>query len=487
MSVDFSEFDEKRRLMEPEKKEVQTASADEREQFKKSAKFWIPACLALTAILLIFAVLLTYVLATDAQRKRDLRTIEEQKKIEEEQKQREEEQKVENLAVLESILRDRSLFGAELETEEFLKSVFDLYKEKSGDRYAAYYTEEEYRVRNAQLSGQTVGIGVTLDRTTVLYEGNETLALLVKSVFAGSPAEQSGLTVGEWIIAIGNTAGELQGIAEFGGYDKAILSISGEEGTEVALRILSGNAVREIFCRRQTVQADAVTGYCLEDVPGVAVIRIRNFSFGMPAQFCRAMEACRANGATNFILDVRDNPGGSMIALRAVLSNFMENGETIYCEKRADESLVPVICAPYSYTGEKEGCTVAEEQIGQYRDPNLHFAILCNENTISAAELFTAVLSKCGVAESFGQKTAGKWIAQTTMEAPFKNFKGYICFTVYQCFVFDGTTYQEIGYLPANEIALSDEFCETSAEELLWEQDLQLQAAVNDLVAKTNS
>lgn len=476
--------------MEPEKKEVQAASADEREQFKKSAKFWIPACLALTAILLIFAILLTYVLSTDAQRKRDLRTIEEQKKVEEEQKQQEEENKVENLAILESVLRDRSLFGAEMETEDFLREVFALYKEKSGDGYAAYYTEEEYLIRNAQLAGQTVGIGVTLDRGTVSYDGKELQALLVRSVFVGSPAEESGLVAGEWIIAVGSDGSELQGIDDLGGFDKAILSISGEEGTEVSLRILSeteaGLSAREITCRRRAVQADAVTGYCLEAYPEIAVIRIRNFSFGMPAQFCRAIETCRANGATKFILDVRDNPGGSLIALRAVLSNFMQNGDTVYFEKRADESVRPVVCAPYSYTGEKEGCTVTEEQIGQYRNPNLQFVVLCNENTISAAELFAATLAECGAAEVFGQKTAGKWIAQTTMEIPFKEFKGYISFTVYQCFTSGGATYQGIGYSPANKIALSEEFCETAVEELLWEQDLQLQAAVEHLTAGKN-
>ena len=469
--------------MQPEKKEPASRPSGEWAQIKQGAAFWLPACLALTAILLIFSILLTYVLATDAQRKRDLRTIEEQKKVEQAEKEAE-AAKPANLAVLETILRDRALYGDTVESEDFLQAVFELYKEKSGDRYAAYYTEEEYRIRISQLSGQTVGIGVTLDYDTVLYESVQTQALLIKSVGSNSPAEESGLCAGEWILAVGNDEQTLQSIADLGGYEAAILAVRGEEGTEVTLRVLSeGGSARTVVCRRQAVKTNSVTGHCLEDHPDVAVIRIREFTFQTPAQFRKAVEECRRQGATQFVLDVRDNPGGSLIALRAILSGFLQNGDTVYSEKRADGSLQPVVCAPCAYTDDKEGCSVTEEQIGQYRNAGLSFAVLCNGNTVSAAELFAATMAESGIATVYGQKTAGKWIAQSTVEIPFKDFKGYVSYTVYQCFTAGGQTYQTVGFSPDTEVDLAPEDRETEVDLLQWAQDLQLQAAVGSFAA----
>ncbi len=444
--------------MEPKKKKSVTLPGEDWAQVKKSAKFWIPTCLSITALLLIFSILLTYVLATDAQRKRDLRTIAEQQRMEEEQKKQETEEKEGNLAILESLLRDRSLFGAEVSSQDFLQKVFELYKKESGDKYAAYYTEEGYRIRLAQLSGQTVGIGITQYSVTVSHEGSELPALFIKSVSPNSPAEAEGLTAGDCIIAVGNSEGELQTIEELGGYEKATLAISGEEGTNVTLRVLSkqgeASSIRNVTCQRRQVQTKSVVGYCLESDFTIAIIRIREFLFNTPAQFDRAIEECRAAGATKFILDVRDNPGGSLIALRAMLSGFLQNGDTAYYEKRADGSLQAVSCVPCTYTGEKEACSVTEEQIGRYS--GLSFALLCNQNTQSAAEVFAAVLSEKGIA-TFGQTTFGKWLAQTSTEVPFKDFKGYISFSVYQCFTPGNQSYQDTGFTPDNIIDFSEE------------------------------
>lgn len=473
--------------MEPEKKEPQAAPGEGWAQVKKTAKFWLPACLSLTALLLIFSILLTYVLATDAQRKRDLQTIAEQKEAEE-KKQEEEQPRPDNLALLESILQDRALYAAETQTEDFLRAVFELYQEKSGDRYAAYYTEDEYKIRMSQLSGQTVGIGVTVNETTVLYEGEEVPALLLRSVISESSAAESGLIAGEWIIAISDETGELQSIETLGGYSRAILSLRGEEGSEVILRVLSETEetflVRDVACVRRQVQSETVSGALSESDPTVAVIRIREFSFQTPAQFRAVFAECRGQGATKFVLDLRDNAGGSLIALSATLSGFLQSGDVIYSERYADGKVNSVFCAPRAYEGEKAACSVTEEQIGEYRDPALSFVVLCNERTASAAELFVATLSESGVAGAvFGQKTTGKWIAQSNLTVPFNGFNGYISFTVYQCFTKGGASYQEIGFVPDHEVALAPGNEAVAVETLAWEDDLQLQAAIDYFLA----
>lgn len=465
-----------RSAMEPEKLQSEPEISQPEHSIKHLWRLWLPACLSISALLVLFAVLLTYSLATDAQRKRDLRTIEEQKRQEQEN---EEQKPQENLALLESILKARSLYGPALDTEAFVQAVFEQYREVSGDPYAEYYSEETYQLLLAQMAGQVVGIGVTFEKETVSFEGTEISALRILSVLEGSPAEQEELAPGEYVIAVQNAEGEFETVDSLG-FDKAIRSIQGEEGTTVAIKILYENngvqSTRVVTCERREIEGVSVIGRISEADASVAVIRIKGFAYNTPLQFCRAMDACIEQGATKFVLDLRKNAGGSLIAAKAMLSYFFSAGETLYLEKHADGNLFEVLCEPKAYTGLSEGCTVTEEQIGQYQ--NYSFAILCDESTQSAAELFVAVLAEAGVAETVaGQKTFGKLIAQTFTEIQFQGFKGYLRFTVYESMTKNGNSYQGIGFSPDLAVLADPEYANVEPLDLTWEQDLQLQAA----------
>ena len=109
-------------------------------------------------------------------------------------------------------------------------------------------------------------------------------------------------------------------------------------------------------------------------------------------------------------------------------------------------------------------------------------AVLVNENTYSAAELFAVDLSEYGVARIFGQKTSGKGFFQQVFQFSDGSAAGI---SVGRYYTSQGNNLEGIGLTPDEEIKLDDE-----SEVLLYngmlepENDAQLQAALSYLMDK---
>jgi carboxyl-terminal processing protease len=108
--------------------------------------------------------------------------------------------------------------------------------------------------------------------------------------------------------------------------------------------------------------------------------------------------------------------------------------------------------------------------------------VLCNENTASAAEVFTATLRDYELATVVGATTFGKGIMQSYIPlSVFGNYKGYAKMTTYAYVTKCGVTYHEIGITPHVQVSLSPEALQYNFYVLPEELDDQLQAAVAHL------
>jgi carboxyl-terminal processing protease len=106
--------------------------------------------------------------------------------------------------------------------------------------------------------------------------------------------------------------------------------------------------------------------------------------------------------------------------------------------------------------------------------------VLCNGNTASAAEVFTATLRDYGLAKIVGETTFGKGIMQSFLPlSSFGNYSGYVKMTTYAYVTKCGVTYHEIGIAPSEgcEVALSEEAKQYNFYVLPQEKDNQLQTA----------
>lgn len=429
-----------------------------------------------------FAVMLTYTLTAAKVRNLKIQSSQPVKTV---QTNNETTRDFKNMESLIRILKAKSFYTDSMEDlsgDVLLKAVVDAYIYVSGDVYAAYYTEEEYQALANDMAGNHVGIGVTITQTYLdLNDGSdeESLVCQIEEVYPGSGAEAAGLAVGEWIYAV-KIDDSYQTVDQLG-LDAAAKYIRGEAGTTVDLAIMRFDGTvyesRMVTVMRSAVTTRSVRLSYVENDPTVAVIRISEFDYTTPTQFAEAVETAKENGALHFVFDVRNNPGGEMSSIFAVLSNFLREGDLVLAMVDAKGNRVDYPMKPVEYTGDVSGCTVTKEQIGRYRD--LDFVVLCDEDTASAAEVFTAVLRDFDLAKAIvGQTTFGKGIVQNYRRVELEGVAGYLKVTIAEYVTECGESYHGKGIEPTVSVVLPKAVRGKSTIFLPWEDDTQLRTAV---------
>ena len=120
-----------------------------------------------------------------------------------------------------------------------------------------------------------------------------------------------------------------------------------------------------------------------------------------------------------------------------------------------------------------------KEEIGMYRD--LDSAVLCDQDTASAAELFTAAIRDYGLGKIIGTKTFGKGSVQTIMSLAEYGLSGAVRFTTSKYFPPSGTGYDGEGITPDITVELSEEAAGINPFERSDSVDNQIIKAYNKL------
>lgn len=254
-----------------------------------------------------------------------------------------------------------------------------------GDKYSVYRTASEYEDYNTDLSGEFYGIGVVV--TYDYVQGT----LTVTEVLSGGGASDAGIKVGDLIHKVD---GEL--VSEIG-YSKAIDMVRGENGTTVKITVLRGDAELEFTITRKKVVEESVS-YSIDENK-IAYIKISSFKENTVKQFKDAIDDVVENGAVGIIYDLRSNPGGYLSTVVSMISMISPKGATIV-----------------SFSNDY-GPPVKDSNHSSLELPTV---VICNENTASAAELFTAAIRDFGDTFEYfdvtlvGTKTFGKGIMQST-------------------------------------------------------------------------
>lgn len=252
-----------------------------------------------------------------------------------------------------------------------------------GDKYSVYRTAAEYTSYTSEMSGSFVGIGVTVRYSAELD------AIEVHSVSVGSGAEEAGILAGDLIVGV-----DALRVAS-DGYDAAVNAIRGEEGTSVGITVLRGGEELTFSVTRRKLVDKSVT-YVIEG--DVAYLTITGFKANTFQQFKEAIDAAEAAGVKGIVYDLRNNPGGYLSAVTDCLDYIAPKGTTIA-----------------SFTNGYDDPVIAT-RAHSLRLPSV---VICNENTASAGELFTAGVrdfSALGFfsAKLVGTRTFGKGIMQNT-------------------------------------------------------------------------
>lgn len=388
-----------------------------------------------------------------------------------------------------AILAD-SFYLDKLTTPELVTDALVLcYVRATDDVYASYANEETY-VAPGDEETEYGGIGVTVE---LLPDGYAK----VIEVAHGSPAEAAGLKLGDILIAV-----EGEDFAQLG-YDNAVNKIRGEEDTAVTVTVKRGEASLDFTMTRKKMTVRTVSYRVMtESEEKIGYVRVTKFDGTTFPQFVEAVEALENEGVESFVFDVRQNPGGRLDVIVAILDYILPDGTgspiVRLKYKYGTDKITSITDYFYDELVEEYGHELAmlysEMLVERYGyTPAVNHVIdkkmtvLCDGYTVSAAELFTSCLKDFGVAEVFGDTTYGKGMGQREIPIPY-SYTGedlnkddpMACIRI-SAFYYSppvSENYEGVGVLPHHRVSLPDELASTSITELTFETDLALQAAV---------
>jgi carboxyl-terminal processing protease len=352
--------------------------------------------------------------------------------------------------------------------------------------YAAYYTEEELKAMASDNQGELEGIGVSVVNDVVELNGQKYSVLTIISVFNDSPALAGGLRIGDRVYAVFDAEGNSHTVEELG-YDKAITYVRGVAGTKAHFTVLRDGAdgqyvAHEFEIERKKITTESVSGRVSEQDPTIGIVKISQFDLTTPPQFKHTMDELIGKGCQKFVFDVRYNPGGDLQSIEAVLSLFLNEGDvmikTVYKDGSGETDKVEV----KSHNDEAyRTCDVTREDIGKYR--NYQFAVLTNEYTASAAELFTSNLRDYELATLVGNTTYGKGCMQSTYDLSYWGVKGGLKLTTAWYLPPSEQNYHDIGIVPHIEVNMDESLIEKYGNIYLIpdSEDPQLIAALQAL------
>ena len=357
---------------------------------------------------------------------------------------KEREQVYTKLSEIDSVIRQN--YVGEIDEDNLNNSIARGYVSGIGDRYADYYTAEEYAQYLTSNEGKIVGIGVGIKQDESGY-------ILVTELYENSTAAEAGILEGDLIIKVGDIT------VTRDTYAQAVKAVSGEAGTTVTLVVRRDSEdLSPIDVLRKEYDVVSVKSSMLSDTVGY--IRITEFNNNTVSQFKKAINNLEASGVKGIVFDVRNNPGGSVTSVSQILDILLPEG--------------PIVSATYK-DGKTEIVAMSDKS-----EMTLPMAVVTNSSTASAAELFTQALKDYNKAQSIGTKTYGKGVMQAIKRL---NDGSAINLTIAKYNPPKGINYDGVGVMPDVEVAFPQEL-ETEMFELSYEEDPQLLKAFDIINTK---
>lgn len=335
--------------------------------------------------------------------------------------------------------------------EEIDESKIDEYMAKGaaaavGDDYSYYLTSEEYTALMSDITGEYKGIGVEV------YLSAEGF-LTISNVFMNSPAEGAGLRSGDIITKVDSIAVTSETSADAISYMRG-LSEEGKKAESMTLSVLRGDFAFETSLTRAEIVAQTIFS---KDIEGIKYVRISSFSPSTFSEFMSVMQ--NAENSRGIILDVRDNPGGLLEIVTEICDVLLPEATIVYTQTRDGKQTY--------FKSDKNSIS-------------LPIAVLINENSASASEILAGAIKDNKAGVLVGKKSFGKGSVQEIFS--FKDDSALKLTTAYY-YTPSGVCINGIGISPDYDISLSEESKTKPLSALPFENDAQLQKAVELIIS----
>ena len=265
--------------------------------------------------------------------------------------------------------------------EEKMEGIYKGLMSSTNDKYTDYYSPKEFKDLMVTMEGDYGGIGATLSQDKVTKE------VSVVEVYEGSPAARAGLERGDIVISVDGHLGTDESLDDY------VQRIRGEEGTSIEMVYKRDDQEHTIEITREEVIVPSVSHRMLDDKIGY--IRISSFVNGTQKDFEDALADLQSQGMQGIVFDMRDNGGGMVDSVVAILDDILPAGTVVYTMDKS---------------GKREDYTSDDA-----KKIDIPVTVLVNENTASAAEIFTGAIRDFNYGTIIGTNTFGKGIVQSTV------------------------------------------------------------------------
>lgn len=274
-------------------------------------------------------------------------------------------------------------YDGKLDTQKLIYGASRGLVEAAGDPHTSYMDPDEAKEFDKSLSGQIGGgigaeIGLRNNKPTIIKP------------LENSPAQKAGIKAGEVIVKVNDESSSDWSV------DKVVSKIRGEIGTSVKLTLLSEGRTREVSVVRQNIVSPAVES----EIDGeIGILKVNRFGDDTVSLSRKYASEFVEKGVKKVILDLRNNPGGTVGAAQGLLGIWLDN-QIAMTERRGSEIV-------------KTLRTTGAPILG-----NMKTVVLINGNSASASEITAGALREYGKATLVGQKSYGKGSVQIVLGLP---------------------------------------------------------------------
>ena len=246
-----------------------------------------------------------------------------------------------------------------------------------GDPYSVYMDKEYSENFNMLLDGKYSGIGAEIQ----LVE--ETGEIKILNIYKNTPAEKAGLKENDIIYKVNGEEIKELSVSEVSE------KVKGEAGSKVDLTIKRGEEYIDITLTRDSVDIPSVASEIVENNgKKIGYIYVSVFAENTDSQFKEEVEKLEKDHIDSLIIDLRQNSGGHLKTVTNMISMFIKKGDVIYKLKT------------------KDNIEEFKDETEEHREYPI--AIIIDNGSASASEVFTAALKEKYGAVVVGEKSFGK-------------------------------------------------------------------------------
>ncbi len=254
---------------------------------------------------------------------------------------------------------------------------------KNLDPHTSYIPPTDMKEVQEEMTGKFSGIGVQ-------FSIMEDTVRVIEVIFDG-PSSKVGILPGDRIVKVNDSI--IAGVAV---ENSTVLNLlRGDKDTKVLVGIVRKGAEKELDFEitRGDIPINSIdVSYMIDDETGF--IKISRFANKTYKDFMDGMEKIKDAGAKKVIIDLRQNPGGSLVAVLQMVDEFLGKGEPILYTEGINQPR-----KTYNASGSDT-----------WKDFKVY--VMIDEFSASASEIFAGAIQDNDRGFIIGRRSFGKGLVQ---------------------------------------------------------------------------